>query len=289
MNRTSVIEAPAKINLYLGVSSQRDERGYHRVDSIMSCVDLADVVSITQTPGDALSVHMVPAVDLDPHSNTAYIAAEKFFEAFGIPAEVSISIEKHIPMKSGMGGPSTDAASVLLGLCDIYEQDALCPKIVAIAQSIGADVPFFLYGGTCYMDGAGDVFAHRYPQLPNLNLVVLKPLEGGVAAADAYRRFDEMQPALGSLERMHRALEAQDVSAILESMSNNLADVALDLLPECGRALSWLLDQPEVIAGQVTGSGACVFGFVDDASIARAIADAARKAGPWWSCATHLC
>ena len=283
-----VVEAPAKINLYLGVSTECDERGYHRVDSIMSCVDLADVIRIVQTPGVALDVSMLPQIELNPMSNTAYVAAYKFFELIKKPAEVSIVVEKHIPMKSGMGGPSADAAGVLLGLCRLYEVDPHSPEIVSIAQSVGADVPFFLYAGTCYMNGAGDVFAHRYPQLPELSMVVLKPRESGVTAVDAYRRFDELRPEAGSLECMHIALESQDINGVYASLSNNLADVAIDLLPECGRALDWLLEQEEVVAGQVTGSGACVFGFVESRYQAENLAAAAREAGPWWSCVTHL-
>ena len=108
-----MITAPAKINLYLGVHPERDERGYHKVDSVMTCIDLADTVAIA--PGSELMVKMVPAGNLPQESNTAWKAARAMGEAFGRPANFTIVIDKHIPAGSGLGGASADAAAVIRG------------------------------------------------------------------------------------------------------------------------------------------------------------------------------
>ena len=108
------LSAPAKINLYLGVHTERDDRGYHRVDSLMAAVGLADTVTVT--PAQALTVQTVPASDFPMQKNTAYRAAIAMAEHYGREANVCVTIEKRIPLCAGLGGPSTDAAAVIVAL-----------------------------------------------------------------------------------------------------------------------------------------------------------------------------
>ena len=106
------LSAPAKINLYLGVHTERDDRGYHKVDSLMAAVGLVDTVTVT--PAQALTVQTIPASDFPMQKNTAYRAAAAMAEHYGREANVCITIEKHIPLCAGLGGPSTDAAAVIV-------------------------------------------------------------------------------------------------------------------------------------------------------------------------------
>ena len=98
-----LISAPAKINLYLGVHAETDDRGYHRVDSVMTTISLSDVVAIA--PAEELSVHTVPAADYPMEQNSAYRAARAMGEAFGREPNFAILIDKHIPQQAGLGGP----------------------------------------------------------------------------------------------------------------------------------------------------------------------------------------
>ena len=107
-NRSLTLSAPAKINLYLGVHTERDARGYHRVDSLMAAVGLADTVTVA--PAQALTVQTVPASDFPMQKNTAYRAAVAMAEHYGHEANVCVTIEKRIPLCAGLGGPSTDAS-----------------------------------------------------------------------------------------------------------------------------------------------------------------------------------
>ena len=111
-DRSLILTAPAKINLYLGVHTERDARGYHRVDSLMAAVGLADTVTVT--PAQALTVQTVPASDFPMQKNTAYRAAIAMAERYGRDANVCVTIEKRIPLCAGLGGPSTDAAAVIV-------------------------------------------------------------------------------------------------------------------------------------------------------------------------------
>ena len=112
------LSAPAKINLYLGVHTERDARGYHKVDSLMAAVGLADTVTVA--PASALTVQTVPASDFPMQKNTAYRAAVAMAEHYGRDANVCVTIEKRIPLCAGLGGPSTDAAAVIVALAELW-------------------------------------------------------------------------------------------------------------------------------------------------------------------------
>lgn len=135
-DRSLILTAPAKINLYLGVHTERDARGYHRVDSLMAAVGLADAVTVT--PAQALTVQTVPASDFPMQKNTAYRAAIAMAERYGRDANVCVTIEKRIPLCAGLGGPSTDAAAVIVALAELWGIDRADPALDDIARGIGA-------------------------------------------------------------------------------------------------------------------------------------------------------
>ena len=283
--RFILISAPAKINLYLGVHKQKDERGYHRVDSIMTAVDLADVVAIA--PADELTVRTVPEADFPMQDNTAYRAAVAMGEAFGREPNFTILIDKNIPVRAGLGGPSTDAAAVILGLCHYWNLNAADPKIDAVARSIGADVPFFLYGPPALLDGAGDTMREMFRPLTGTPVALVKPTDGGVSARAAYQRFDEDPQEPAPLDELVDALREHDETRIFANVSNNLAPVACSLDPGIDEVLSWIREQPEVRAADVSGSGSCVFAVCTTQMAAEAICHAASERG-WWSHAAKM-
>ena len=278
--RFMLVTAPAKINLYLGVHSQKDERGYHRVDSVMTSIDLADTLAIA--PAEGLSVHTVPEADFPMEHNTAYRAAVAMGEAFGRDPNFTILIDKHIPVRSGLGGPSTDAAAVIMALCREWGLDPTDPKIDEVARSIGADVPFFLYGPPAYLAGAGDEMRELFRPLTGTPVALVKPLASGVTARDAYVRFDEDPVDVPELEPMLEALRQHDETAIFDGVANNLAPAACAIEPEIAEILDWIREQPDVRAADVTGSGACVFAVCNTQMAADAIVLDAIKEYGWW-------
>lgn len=183
------LSAPAKINLYLGVHTERDDRGYHKVDSLMAAVGLVDTVTVT--PAQALTVQTIPASDFPMQKNTAYRAAAAMAEHYGREANVCITIEKRIPLCAGLGGPSTDAAAAIVAMAESWGIDRADPALDNIARGIGADVPFFLHASPAFYVGGGDVLATEYPALPATPVVLVKPREASVSTIEAYRRFDE--------------------------------------------------------------------------------------------------
>ena len=281
-----VVTAPAKVNLYLGVHTQRDDRGYHRVDSVMAATSLADVVTLA--PAERLTVRTVPEADFPMEHNTAYRAACALGEAFGREPSFEIVIEKHIPLRAGLGGPSSDAAATLMGLCHAWGINPRDERVDAIARSIGADVPFFLYGALAYCDGAGDRLREAFEPLAGMPIVLVKPVCAGVTAREAYEVFDQDPPSAAPLEPLLEALRAHDAAEVPAHIANNLASAACTIAPEIAGVVSWLRGQDGVLAAQVTGSGACSFALCESREAAEHIArDADSKCG-WWSCAATM-
>ena len=138
-DRSLTLSAPAKINLYLGVHTERDDRGYHKVDSLMAAVGLADIVTVA--PAQELTVQTVPASDFPMQKNTAYRAALAMAERYGREANVCVTIEKHIPLCAGLGGPSTDAAAVIVALAELWGIDRPPPPRPDLARGEGRRPP----------------------------------------------------------------------------------------------------------------------------------------------------
>lgn len=278
--------APAKINLYLGVHSQTDERGYHRVDSVMAALDLCD--ELLFEPADELSVTIDTAPDLPRERNSAWRAARAMEEAFGREANVAVSVAKRIPLCAGLGGPSTDAASVILGLCELWGIDAHDPRCDEVARSIGADVPFFLHESPSFYRGGGDVFAEGFDPLEPLPVVLVKDAEARVSTPEAYRTFDAAPVLAAPVEPMLQALRAGDAATALGLIANNLAPVAEKVEPRVGETLAWLRAQEGIRALDVCGSGACTFAVCDTPERAAELARTAAEEHGWWSAATAL-
>ena len=284
-DRSLILTAPAKINLYLGVHTERDARGYHRVDSLMAAVGLADTVTVAPAP--ALTVQTIPASDFPMQKNTAYRAAIAMAEHYGRDANVCVTIEKRIPLCAGLGGPSTDAAAVIVALAELWGIDRTDPVLDGIARGIGADVPFFLHASPAFYVGGGDVLATEYPVLPATPVVLVKPHETSVSTVEAYRRFDESPVPADKRGAIASALRAGDAEAAYALVHNNLGVISAQMEPRIQAVLDWLRAQDGTVAVDVCGSGACSFALCDTAATAVNLAADAQQNG-WWAYATEL-
>lgn len=290
-SRFILITAPAKINLYLGVhphgtDKDAEQSGYHRVDTVMTSIDLADTIAMA--PHDGLLVRMVPEADFPMEQNAAYKAAVAMGEAFGRDPNFAILIDKHIPVRAGLGGPSADAAAAIMGICHYWKIDPTDPRIDAVARSIGADVAFFLYGPPAYLSGRGDVMEEMYRPLTGTPVVLVKPENGGVSAADAYATFDANPAAPADIEPMLQAMRDHREVDIFAHVHNNLGAAALELVPQMGEVLDWLREQDDVRVADVCGSGSCLFAVCNTQMAAEKIALSALKDHGWWAQAAKM-
>ena len=177
-----IVNASAKINLTLDIVGRRQD-GYHNIDSVFQSIGLFDTLKIEKS--DKISVC---CEGIENENNIAYTAAKEFFKYTRIPSGVSIEINKNIPLLSGLGGGSADAAAVIEALCRLYGTSLNIKEKTNIALKCGADVPFFLYGGTARVGGIGEKI-EPLSDITGYYALIVKSGEK-ISTADMYRKID---------------------------------------------------------------------------------------------------
>lgn len=283
-SRVVRVEAPAKVNLFLGVGGLRDD-GYHHVTTVLHALELCDVIEIRPAPALALTCR--PDVCVPAERNLAWRAAAQLAAGLGHSPDVSIDVHKRIPHGAGLGGGSADAAAVIAGLADLWGVDRRDPVCLQVAASLGADVPFFLGGSGCaLMSGRGDVLECELPALGGLTVVLVKPPQP-VPTAAAYTRFDADPREPGDAEAVVAALESRDERALVAALCNNMQDAAFSLVPEVRAVVDMVSRTAGVLGAIVAGSGSAVAGICEDDEVAATVARLATSQG-WWAAVTKL-
>ncbi len=195
--------AYAKINLHLGIYPHNvGESGYHRADSVMAALELADAVTLSYNEHAQQNMVVMDAgPDVAMKDNTAFRALEAMCQTFHKQPAYTVTIQKHIPAQAGLGGSSSDAATTIKLLCKFWGIDALDARVVRVAQSIGADVAFFLHPIPAYLNGVGATLQESFEHVPSISCVIVRP-QAGVSTPVAYRLFDEhIQAEVGAESR----------------------------------------------------------------------------------------
>jgi 4-diphosphocytidyl-2-C-methyl-D-erythritol kinase len=271
------ITAPAKVNLFLGIGGLRPD-GHHDVDSIFQTLELHDTVHLT--PSDELTLVCDEDLGIAPEHNLAFRAARAFSAAYDVDVLVDIAIEKRIPAGAGLAGGSSDAAAVLAGLAHWASMPLDDHRLQAVARSLGADVPFFLYGGAALMRGRGDELVRHLPDM-GFDLAIVKP-DVPVSTAEAYHAFDANPQPPGDQLRVVEALQnGFDAQGLGASLSNNMTEASVSLVAQVGDTLAWMKQQPGVFGALVAGSGSAVFGVCESSVAAGRIAAEASERGLW--------
>ncbi len=279
------IQIPCKVNLHLGIHTQKDRRGYHKVDSLMVPVALYDTVVVDDAP--ELTVTHEPQLCVLPERTTTWKAAVLLANKLGISPDVSIDVQVHIPEKAGLGGSSADAAATLYLLAQRWGVDPLDPPVVEVAKAVGADVAFFLDPQPSLMLGAGDTLVETYTSTVDAPLAIVLPAETGVVTKEAYDQFDASPVAPESYEQLSALLRAagqvvsdnQLIQQVASLLFNNLAPAAKSLKPQVAEVEEWLKAQFGVLGAQVSGSGSSSFALCESQDTANAIAAAAQAKG----------
>lgn len=276
--------SPAKVNLFLEVGERRAD-GYHHLTTVFQALDerASDTVEIERA--DALSVACVPDIGVPQEDNLVTQALVRLSEAVGRPASFAVTIHKRIPAAGGLGGASSNAAAALVGACMLWGIEPTSSVVIDVARSLGADVPFFIDGGTALYAERGDVLMARMPT-PELPIVLVNPGEP-VSTAAAYAMFDRrLRAASSGASRVVDALRSGDRVEIAAALGNNLGEVASEIAPSVGDALAFLRAAPGVLGALVAGSGSTVFGICESDAVAARVADDAVARQGWWAVAT---
>ncbi|MBR4973105.1 MAG: 4-(cytidine 5'-diphospho)-2-C-methyl-D-erythritol kinase [Clostridia bacterium] len=220
LNMKSVnIKANAKINLILSVTGKRDD-GYHTIDMIMQNVSLCDYVAIK--PYKCITVKTFNK-EISEQDNIAYKAAALFFKETGISGGAKIKIKKKIPLAAGLGGGSADAAAVLLGLDKLYETKLSVEQLEKMALTLGADVPFFIEGGTKRAEGIGERLTRLKPLRKGYFLLV--KAEKKPSTAEMYKKLDGENHRKPRVDAAVTALENEDIKLLAGLMDNSFTAV----------------------------------------------------------------
>lgn len=276
----SVVHAPAKINLTLEILGLAPT-GFHDLRSVMIDLDLADELAVEVTP-DAMGIalRVAPSDPLVPSDgrNLVVRAARAFLEARGSAMGLSFALRKRIPTEGGLGGGSADAAAALRALEAIRGLGIGDERLLAVAASIGSDVPFALRGGAAMAEGRGErltPLAHPRP----LWVVLVRP-PVSVSTPWCYRRWDEMFLGRPRERRDHApltdALARGDAIGVARNMFNDLMAPVLDAHPQLAAIPRELVDGG-CAGAQMTGSGSCFYGIAPSRQAARQAAARVRR------------
>lgn len=244
------LQAPAKINLFLHVLGQRVD-GYHELQSVFRTINLFDQLTIT-VGGSQGEVELRCSSDLGPaEENLAYRAAEALREHACVDFGARISLDKFIPIGAGLGGGSSDAAAVLIGLNTLWGLDLPDRELSLLGARLGADIPFFIESGDAWVSGIGDELQPL--NLPEAWYVLVYP---GVVVPTG-RIFSDPDLTRDSVPRTIARFLADPKQ---EKWLNDLERVAIGHYPEIGRAKNWLSREGAV---KMSGSGSSVFAQVE--------------------------
>lgn len=261
------LKANAKINLTLDVIGKRDD-GYHLIDSVFQSVSLCDEISVEKC--DNITVRCSDNTICD-NSNIAYKAAQKFFEYANISGGAQIVIKKHIPLASGMGGGSADAAAVIVALDKLYKTNLSKDTLCKIGLSVGADVPFCIMGGTARVGGIGEQMS-KLPDMPDCAILLVKH-GTKLSTADMYKKIDSCPQTKFYTQAVSDGIKNGDLNVVCKNVYNAFSAVCYnnDLIND--------IKQTKPLAVSLSGSGPTVFAIYSDMLLAADAKSELEKVG----------
>ncbi len=275
---TETVEfAPAKVNLTLHVTGQRAD-GYHLLDSLVVFAEVGDRVTVAPAPALTLSITGPQSSALPVSDDNLVLRAARLM---GVGA--AITLDKVLPVASGIGGGSADAAATLRALSRMTGQ--ALPDAAAVL-SLGADVPVCLRGQALRMQGVGERL-DPVPALPPAWLVLVNP--GVAVSTPAVFRALTRKDNAPMPQAMPRLNSAADLAAFLLMMHNDMEPAAIALQPLIGAVKSALSAQPGCLIARMSGSGATCFGLFADGLAASSAARSLQSHQPgWWVAAAQI-
>lgn len=271
-----IVKAPAKINVYLDVINKRDD-GYHDLESVMLPLELHDSLEIIQIPANNDDLITCDDFSLSVSEyNLAARALKAMRDKYNFKAKFRIKIHKSIPMSAGLGGGSSDAAAVILGVSNMLKLHRPIEELVDLAKKLGADIPFFLFEQPAYVEGIGEEVtpikvAKRY------DVLIVKP-EAGLSTKEVFGAYDSEEPVHSKPDNILLALTKGDDELLSAKLFNALEQPAFRLLPivkEIKNELKVMgLDKV-----MMSGSGSVVYALSDNHHLLTHVAAKMEKKG----------
>ena len=293
-------KAYGKVNLGLDITGRRED-GYHLVRMVMQSVDIFDTLTFEKIEtttyisnsgtGESLddgkktenSPIIITATN-DPslslgEDNLIYKAARLLMDRFNIADGVRISLTKEIPIAAGMAGGSSDCASTLKGINELFELGLSEEELRDIGVTLGADVPYCIMGGTALSEGIGEILT-RLPDIPKVTFLIAKP-EFGISTKEAYGAFDSIPEAdvkHPDIDGMVEAVRSGNLSGITGRLGNVLEQASIPAHPQI-EEIKKIMGENGAEAALMSGSGPTVFGIFTDTDRAWAALERLQESG----------
>jgi 4-diphosphocytidyl-2-C-methyl-D-erythritol kinase len=258
-----VLPSFAKINLILRVLGKRRD-GYHTLETVFQTVDLHDELTLRFFPADHF--HLILNIgdsDIPPDSsNLIYRACHLFHDAYSFSGRVEVDIVKRIPLQAGLGGGSSNAATILIALSRHFGWPLSRAELLKLARKLGSDVPFFLYGGTALGTGRGEKI-RQLPDWPGLP-VLLVHSEYPSSTPAVYRAFDDANLLTQPRDsiKIHFDQRPESLRELVSLIENDLERVVFALNPELD-SIKKQLAETGAVTVSLTGSGSTLFALYD--------------------------
>lgn len=233
--------SPAKLNLFLHITGQRED-GYHNLQTIFQLVDVYDFITFDTDHAD---LHINQVNEVDPNDNLILKAAQLLQQRTGYTGGCHITLDKHIPVGGGMGGGSSDAATTLLVLNQLWNTGLNLTQLAELGLQLGADVPIFILGQNAWAEGIGEQLSAVV--LPETDYIVLKP----DCFISTKQLFSQESLTKNTAKTTFAAYQQNPAQFV-----NNFEAIAKKLYPEVAQALAYLQQFGQAY---LTGTGACVF------------------------------
>jgi len=263
MNNQITVSAPAKLNLFLHITGQRDD-GYHLLQTVFQFLDYADTIELSLRQDQSIN-RLSELNGVEAEDDLVVKAAKLLQKHCTVKAGADISVAKILPMGGGLGGGSSNAASVLVGLNHLWQCGLSQDELMQLGVTLGADVPVFIFAQSAWAEGVGEDL--KAIDLPEKWFLVLKP-SINVSTAKVF-----------SNSQLRRDCSAITIRDFLVGQTENVCEKPVrEMYPEVDQALQDLQQHCQNGEAKLTGTGACVFAAFDTQNEAqRALAELSSK------------
>ncbi len=252
------MKAYAKVNLALDVLGKQED-GYHKMKMINHSIDLSDVLEFSSRDSGVFLSSDAIDLPLD-RENLVVMAAESFIDHYKINKGVDIHLKKEIPHGAGLAGGSSDAATTLMALNQLFKVNVTKDELAPIALSIGADVPYCLYGKTALVEGIGEKIT-PLPSFGNWEMILIKP-DLSISTAWAFKQLDLARDINSpNIDGLIRGINSGNIN--FKDIGNVFEKPLFKIYPKLEKIKDDLLDQGAQ-AAIMTGSGSTLVGYYAD-------------------------
>ncbi len=255
--------SPAKLNLFLHIVGQRSD-GYHELETVFQFLELSDTISIRTTDNQGIEL-LTPIDGVSNDDNLIVKAAKLLQESTQTNYGAQIKINKILPMGGGLGGGSSNAATILIALNALWNTQLTHSQLAELGIQLGADVPIFIHGYAAFAQGIGEKLTPVQPK--EYFYLVTKP--NCSISTQAIFTANDLTRNTAKLDLCSQTLNSHELNALIENSHNDCQTLVIKHYPEVANLLAWLI---EYAPSRMTGTGACIFTRFDSEEEANRVA-----------------